>query len=101
MLHGVGSFECSTFRSWKQPCFRLQVLYQARIHPEVTGAGMAPAQVAALHAAITSILAQAVAIDADSARMPPDWLFHFRHAATASMMLDSACMQLVVDEHDF
>jgi hypothetical protein len=35
-------------------------------------------QVAALHAAISSVCQLACEVEADSSRFPPDWLFHYR-----------------------
>jgi formamidopyrimidine-DNA glycosylase len=57
---------------------RLQVLYQSRIHPEVVGANMDEAQLKALHDAIKVVLDVSIAVDSEAAKLPPDWLFHFR-----------------------
>jgi formamidopyrimidine-DNA glycosylase len=57
-----------------------EALYAARLHPEtpacVVGADAAAA--AALQAAVVGVCAAAVAVDADSARFPTEWLFHRR-----------------------
>lgn len=55
-----------------------EVLYQARIHPETAAHALDRAAVAALHAAICSVLEHAVSVGADSAKFPPNWLFHAR-----------------------
>ena len=53
-------------------------MFQARIHPEVPAKALGPQRSAALLAALTGVCRAAVAADADSAQLPPDWLFHRR-----------------------
>jgi len=55
-----------------------ECLFQARIHPEVPARELGPHRSAALLAALRSVCATAVGVDADSARFPADWLFHRR-----------------------
>jgi formamidopyrimidine-DNA glycosylase len=57
-----------------------EALYAARLHPETPARDVAAAAgaAAALQAAVCGVCEAAVAVDADAARFPPDWLFHRR-----------------------
>ena len=55
-----------------------EVLYQARLHPETHAHALVGDEVARLHAALNSVVATAVGVDADYTRFPPTWLFHRR-----------------------
>ncbi|BGP45873.1 hypothetical protein JCM10450v2_001708 [Rhodotorula kratochvilovae] len=59
-----------------------EILYQSGIHPSVPASHFTePEQVAdlaTLHAQIRSVTETAVAVDADAARFPADWLFQHR-----------------------
>lgn len=55
-----------------------EVLYQARMHPEQPVSDLSQEQVAAVHAALDSVIQLAVSVDADSHKFPRDWLFHYR-----------------------
>jgi formamidopyrimidine-DNA glycosylase len=55
-----------------------EVLYQAGIRPDRPASSLRPAEVQRLRSRLLSILRRAVAVDADSDRFPPSWLFHHR-----------------------
>jgi formamidopyrimidine-DNA glycosylase len=55
-----------------------EILYCARLHPEQPVADLGREHVAALHEAVRSVVATAVAVRADAARYPPGWIFHSR-----------------------
>ena len=55
-----------------------EVLYQARVPPELSTARLADEQVAALHAAMEKIVHVAVQCKLADKDMPPEWLFHYR-----------------------
>ena len=55
-----------------------EVLYQSHIHPEQPAFSLTPQQAVALHGAILDVCRQACEVEADSARFPPTWLFHYR-----------------------
>lgn len=55
-----------------------EVLYHARVHPEQPVASLSAAQAEALHTALNYVITTAVDVDADDARYPRDWLFHYR-----------------------
>ena len=55
-----------------------EALYAVRVHPETPARALGGARAAALQAAVESVCARAVEADADSARFPPDWIFHRR-----------------------
>lgn len=59
-----------------------EVLHEAAVHPGHPAATLAPKAVAALHRAIRSVLALAVACQADSHHFPRHWLFHQRWPGT-------------------
>lgn len=59
-----------------------EVLYQARIAPARVAATLTKAEVSTLRRAITSVLAHAVAVDADYTRFPKTWLFAHRWGGT-------------------
>lgn len=55
-----------------------EVLYHAGIAPHRTGDSLNSTEVARLADAISRIVQQAVAVNAESDRFPPEWLFHAR-----------------------
>jgi formamidopyrimidine-DNA glycosylase len=55
-----------------------EVLYQARIDPRRRASDLDEAEARRLRARIASVLAKAVAVDADKDRFPRTWLFHRR-----------------------
>lgn len=55
-----------------------EALYAACIHPETQASALSEAQCDALHEAVRSVCQAAVAVNAESARFPADWLFHIR-----------------------
>ncbi len=56
----------------------LQVLYQAKLHPEQKGNSLDAEEVKRLHDALYYVCKTAVEADAESSRFPSDWLFHQR-----------------------
>jgi formamidopyrimidine-DNA glycosylase len=57
-----------------------EVLYQARIHPLQPCNTLRAPEVALLYDTILRVTRFAVAVDADAAKFPRDWLFHYRWA---------------------
>ena len=55
-----------------------EVLYQARLYPELKANSLTEAQIQQLHEAIRQVPEAAVEAEADSEKFPPDWLFHVR-----------------------
>ena len=55
-----------------------EVLYQAGIDPRRRPAELGDAELEALRVALREVVRAAVAVDADSDRFPPGWLFHRR-----------------------
>nr|QDO16268.1 formamidopyrimidine-DNA glycosylase [Lingulodinium polyedra] len=55
-----------------------EVLREARVHPAAPARTLSDGQLAALHRGVLSVLKRAVAVDADAARFPKNWLFHCR-----------------------
>ena len=55
-----------------------EVLYQARIRPQRPARRLSAEAVRRLCRCLGRIVARAVAVDADSARYPSGWLFHYR-----------------------
>lgn len=55
-----------------------EVLYQAGVHPESPACALPPAVAERLRATLLRVVATAVGVNADSAKFPPDWLFHVR-----------------------
>ncbi len=55
-----------------------EVLYQAALDPRRPAASLEAAEVRLLRGKIRSVLARAVAVNADDARFPRTWLFHHR-----------------------
>ena len=55
-----------------------EVLYQARLHPELKANSLTDSQIQQLHEAIGQVPEAAVEAEADSEKFPPDWLFHVR-----------------------
>ena len=56
----------------------LQVLYQARLHPEQKGSSLDADECKQLHDALFYVCKTATEVDAESSKFPPDWLFHQR-----------------------
>ena len=56
----------------------VQVLFQARLHPEQKANSLDAAEVKQLHDALLYVCKTAVEVDAESSQFPPDWLFHQR-----------------------
>ena len=54
------------------------ILYEAKIHPEMRPASMNRDDFVALADAITFVCAEACRVNADSSQFPPHWLFHMR-----------------------
>ena len=61
-----------------------EVLYQARVHPETPSSRLSQAQAAAIHTQLQLIVKTACDAEAESARFPRDWLFHFRWTGKAA-----------------
>ena len=55
-----------------------EVLYQAKLYPEVKANSLTDDEIQRLHEAIKQVPAAAVEAEADSEKFPPDWLFHVR-----------------------
>lgn len=55
-----------------------EALYLAGVAPRRAAGSLKPDEVAALYTAIVEIVERAVAVDAQSSRFPPEWLFHRR-----------------------
>ncbi|DBA81023.1 TPA: hypothetical protein ACH3X2_007229 [Trebouxia sp. C0005] len=55
-----------------------EVLYQAKLYPEVKANALTDAQIEDLHKAIKHVPEAAVEAEADHERFPPGWLFHVR-----------------------
>ncbi len=55
-----------------------EVLFQAAIDPRRSADSLAPDEVNRLRSRLKSIIAKAVAVDADKERFPRNWLFHYR-----------------------
>lgn len=55
-----------------------EVLYQAGIRPQRPASDLSMIEVARLRATLLRVIRRAVAVDADSDRFPPGWLFHHR-----------------------
>lgn len=67
-----------------------EVLYQARVHPESSASVLDAEAVRRLHAAIVSVLALAVKVEADHSQFPREWLFHFRWGKGKGKSVDAA-----------
>jgi len=67
-----------------------EVLYQAAVHPEARCCALDVPAIRRLHAAVSTVLNCAVAVEADSARFPRDWLFHYRWVKKAAGSKDGA-----------
>ncbi|KAJ1735014.1 hypothetical protein LPJ61_000767 [Coemansia biformis] len=57
-----------------------EVLFRSRIHPAQQAASLSLAQTSALLDQLKYVCTKAVEVDAESARFPKDWLFHYRWA---------------------
>lgn len=55
-----------------------EVLYQAKLHPQLKADSLTDAQVQQLHEAMRQVPEAAVEAEADSEKFPPGWLFHVR-----------------------
>ncbi len=55
-----------------------EVLYQARIRPQRPAADLSREEITRLRATLLRVIRRAVAVNADSDRFPPGWLFHRR-----------------------
>lgn len=55
-----------------------EILYQAAISPLRKANTLSKGELKALHQALTRVVREAVAVDADKARFPKAWLFHYR-----------------------
>lgn len=55
-----------------------EVLYHAKLYPEVRANSLTDAQIEDLHRAIQYVPEAAVEAEADSEKFPSDWLFHVR-----------------------
>lgn len=55
-----------------------EVLYQAKLYPELKAHSLTDAQIQQLHEALRQVPEAAVAAEADSEKFPPGWLFHVR-----------------------
>ncbi|KAF8071149.1 FPG1 [Scenedesmus sp. PABB004] len=73
-----------------------EVLWAARLHPEQPVAALGAEHVVALHAALRDVVATAVAVDADSARFPADWMFHVRWGKQAGKLAGHAIDHITV-----
>ncbi|CAJ1402889.1 unnamed protein product [Effrenium voratum] len=62
-----------------------EVLYQAGIHPKERAAKLSPKAVKALHRHLGAVVKRAVKVNADAAKFPRTWLFHYRWALTSSV----------------
>ncbi|KIY98927.1 formamidopyrimidine-DNA glycosylase [Monoraphidium neglectum] len=70
-----------------------EILYCARLHPEQPVADLGREHVAALHEAVRSVVATAVAVRADAARYPPGWIFHSRWTSRKDGVVDGRIMK--------
>ena len=55
-----------------------EVLYQAKLYPEVRASTLSDEEIKQLHAALKYVPHTAVEAEAESERFPQDWLFHVR-----------------------
>ena len=55
-----------------------EVLYQAKLYPELKANSLTDAQIQQLHEAIRQVPEAAVEAEADSEKFPSNWLFHVR-----------------------
>lgn len=55
-----------------------EVLYQARLYPEVKASTLSDEEISRLHKALIYVPETAVEAEAESEKFPPDWLFHVR-----------------------
>jgi formamidopyrimidine-DNA glycosylase len=60
-----------------------EVLFQAGIRPDRPASSLDPGELRRLRARLLSVVRRAVAVDADSDRFPPSWLFHHRWGKNA------------------
>ena len=63
-----------------------EVLYQARLSPTRPASSLTSVDVARLRRALHAVLETAVAVNADSDRFPPTWLFHDRWGKRAGSL---------------
>lgn len=55
-----------------------EVLYQAKLYPEVKASSLTHEEIERLHQALKYVPETAVAAEAESEKFPQDWLFHVR-----------------------
>lgn len=55
-----------------------EILFQAAIHPAQKGSTLSVSQLLELHKQITTVVNTAVAVNADHAQFPKNWLFKYR-----------------------
>lgn len=55
-----------------------EVLYQAKLYPEVKASALTDEDIGQLHKALKSVSETAVEAEAESEKFPQDWLFHVR-----------------------
>jgi len=55
-----------------------EVLYQAAIRPQRPASSLSKVEIARLRTTLLRVIRRAVAVNADSDRFPPGWLFHYR-----------------------
>lgn len=55
-----------------------EVLYQAAIRPQRPASDLSKIEIARLRSTLLRVIRHAVAVNADSDRFPPGWLFHWR-----------------------
>jgi len=60
-----------------------EILYQAKIHPRKLGIDLSDDELKRLRSKMKSIIDKSVAVDADKARFPKTWLFHYRWGKSA------------------
>ncbi len=63
-----------------------EVLYQAAIRPQRRAADLSRIEVARLRTTLLRVIRRAVAVNADSDRFPPGWLFHHRWGRVAGSL---------------
>lgn len=55
-----------------------EILYQSAIHPSAKAAMLTEEQLRRVHTELLAVVKTACAVNADSSRFPPGWLFHYR-----------------------
>jgi len=72
-----------------------EVLYQARVHPEVRSSKLSDTQLGRIHSALGNVIHTACACNADASRFPPSWLFHYRWTGKRSSSIDGRAISFV------